>query len=215
MARRPTPALLFALGLATSLPLLGSCGGRQQERQAERERQEQQAREAARSRQLDAQVSRCKSQQEKLQQLADQLASTQGALSRLAQRGYSPTPRPQAPDPSVLERYTISDQELELERHQEALRAWNAKEVARRQRWQADLASERAALNRRLSSTRQQMAALNPAVIRDNAVQSEALATYLACDRQELAQAPVSGEAPASGQARVSSSGADASARRP
>lgn len=208
MARRPTPALLFALVLAAGLPLLGSCGGRQQQ-QAERERQEQQAREAARNRQLDAQVSRCKSQQEKLQQLADQLASTQGALSRLAQRGYSPTPRPQAPDPSVLQRYTISDQELELERHQEALRAWNAKEASRRQRWQADLASERAALNRRLSSTREQMAALNPAVIRDNAVQSEVLATYLACDRQALAQAPASGQAP------VSSSGADASAKRP
>ena len=210
MSRRPHRALLLSLLLAASLPLLGSCGGRQQQ-EAERERQAQQAREAARIRELDGRVSRCKQQQEKLQQLADQLASSQGALSRLAQRGYSPAPRPQAPDPAVLQRYTISDQELEQERHQEAVRRWEASEAARRQRWQADLARERAALNRRLSSARQEMAALNPALVRDNAVQSELLDTYLACERQALAQLPE----PAAAGAGVSSSGADASAKRP
>jgi hypothetical protein len=207
MSRHPHRTLLLSLLLAASLPLLGSCGGRQQQ-EAERERQ---AREAARMRELDGRVSRCKQQQEKLQQLADQLASSQGALSRLAQRGYSPAPRPQAPDPAVLQRYTVSDQELELERHQEAVRLWEASEAIRRQRWQAELGRERAALNRRLSSARQAMAALNPALVRDNTVQSELLETYLTCERQALAQVPE----PAAVSAAVSSSGADASARRP
>jgi hypothetical protein len=207
MSRHPHRTLLLSLLLAASLPLLGSCGGRQQQ-ESERERQ---AREAARMRELDGRVSRCKQQQEKLEQLADQLASSQGALSRLAQRGYSPAPRPQAPDPAVLQRYTVSDQELELERHQEAVRLWEASEAIRRQRWQAELGRERAALNRRLSSARQAMAALNPALVRDNTVQSELLETYLTCERQALAQVPE----PAAVSASVSSSGADASARRP
>lgn len=207
MSRHPHRALLLSLLLAASLPLLGSCGGRQQQ-ESERERQ---AREAARMRELDGRVSRCKQQQEKLEQLADQLASSQGALSRLAQRGYSPAPRPQAPDPAVLQRYTVSDQELELERHQEAVRLWEASEAIRRQRWQAELGRERAALNRRLSSARQELAALNPALVRDNTVQSELLETYLTCERQALAQVPE----PAAVSASVSSSGADASARRP
>jgi hypothetical protein len=184
-------SIALAVLLAGVLPLLEGCQNRQRE-QAERERQARLAQEAAQRRQLDAVVERCQANQKQLQTLANQLTSAEAGLSRLEQRSYQPTSRPQPPDPAELQRYTISDQELEMERHQQALEAWEATEAERRRRWRATQASERDLLTSRLANARARLAQLNPAVIQGMAVQGAVLQTYLSCDRQALAKLSLS-----------------------
>jgi hypothetical protein len=110
--------------------------------------------------QLDALVRRCEAGQEELVQAADALAATETALASLERLSCRATARPQAPDPATLQRFTISDQELKLERHQQAVDAWQTAEQTRRARWQAD---QRQAL-------------------------SEALAAYRSCQRETLSR---------------------------
>lgn len=189
--RQLLPGLAISLALSLGVGLLGSCQNRRAQ-QAERERQEQeQLQQAARQRQLDGVVRQCQAGQEELQRLADELADSEAALSRLAQRRYSPNPRPPAPDPELQQRYTIADQELELERHQEAVQAWEQQERQRRSRWQAELERERLQLKRRLAQQREALAQHNPAVLQldgGEGLNAPMLATYLSCDREALAK---------------------------
>ena len=89
--------------------LLVSCDGAK--------RQQQQAAEI-RQRQLTALLSRCRSQQATVRQQVESLASSN---ARLSLQTYIPLQRPLAPDPELLARFTREDQELELERHGQAL----------------------------------------------------------------------------------------------
>jgi hypothetical protein len=187
--RRPTRAAA-ALALLAAGGLLVGCQNREQ--QAERQRQDQALQAAAAQRRaLDGLVERCKAGQEELVKAADALAATQTALANLEQRRYRPSARPQAPDPAVLERYTISDQELERERYQQAVQAWQQEEQRRRARWQTELRQERQRLEARLKQQRQALEKANPAVLTtgsDAGLNSEALAAYRSCERDQLAR---------------------------
>jgi hypothetical protein len=187
--RRLPPA---ALGLALLLATVGLAGCQNREKEAERLRQEQalQAAATAEATQLDALVQRCEAGQEELVQAADALAATETALANLERLNYRAAARPQAPDPATLERFTISDQELELERHQQAVEAWQKAEQSRRARWQAEQRQERQRLQARLRQQRQALREANPAVLApepEAELNSAALAAYRSCQRETLA----------------------------
>ncbi|MFQ6537477.1 MULTISPECIES: hypothetical protein [Aphanothece] len=195
--RSRPPAAALALALLAAGVLLGSCQNRAQ--QAERQRQEQALQAAAAQRRaLDALVERCRAGQAELVKAADALAATETALANLQQRRYSATARPKAPDPAELQRFTISDQELERERHQQAVQAWQQKEQQRRARWQAEQRQERQRLVARREQQRQALVKANPAVLAAGSdaalnaglnagLNSEALAAYRSCERDNLA----------------------------
>ncbi|EDY38656.1 rootletin, putative [Cyanobium sp. PCC 7001] len=181
-----------SLGLALLLAAAGLAGCQNREKEAERLRQEQalQAAATAEKTQLDALVQRCEAGQEALVQAADALAATETALANLERLRYRATARPQAPDPATLQRFTISDQELELERHQQALEAWQKAEQTRRARWQAEQRQERQRLQARLRQQRQALSEANPAVLAPEPgaeLDSAALAAYRSCQRETLA----------------------------
>jgi len=108
-------------------------------------RQQQQAAEL-RQRELSALLSRCRSQQATVRQLVDSLASSNAGLSRLSLQSYVASERPAAPDPELLARFTREDQELELERHGQALERWRQADRAERRSWQARQQARRGAL---------------------------------------------------------------------
>ena len=120
MDQRAGTAQILASLLAL---LLVSCDGAK--------RQQQQAAEI-RQRQLTALLSRCRSQQATVRQQVESLASSNARLSRLSLQTYIPLQRPLAPDPELLARFTREDQELELERHGQALERWRQRSEERR-----------------------------------------------------------------------------------
>ncbi|WP_157665344.1 hypothetical protein [Cyanobium sp. NIES-981] len=197
---QPTPwgrargaALGLVLVTVTAGALLGGCQqGQQRQQQGETRRQEQalQAAATAQRRDLDALVERCQAGQAELVTAAAALSAAEAALAGLEQRRYSPLPRPPAPDPAVLQRYSISDQELELERHQQALQAWEQEERGRRSRWREEQRQERQRLQARLQRQRQALSAANPAVLSpapEAKLNREALAAFRSCKRETLA----------------------------
>ena len=159
------------LSSAVALLLLGCNRGER----AERERAA-----AERQRQLDALVSRCRRQQPAVQQQLQNLTSSNAALSQLNQRSYVPLPRPAAPDPAVLERFTREDQELELERYEQALSRWRQRDGAERRRW--ELQQERR--RQQLTAQRQQArTALDKLGV---AATPEAQTAWTSCDGAQL-----------------------------
>jgi hypothetical protein len=124
MDRRAGKALWLAPVLA--LLLLACDGAKREQQQAALQRQ----------RQLDALLNRCRSQQDAVRQQVDSLDSSNARLARLALQTYGPLARPAAPDPELLARYTRDDQELELERHAQAMERWRQEDGAQRRRWQ-------------------------------------------------------------------------------
>lgn len=198
MAARSITQALKPLACIALLGLLVGC----QRPTPPAEQEQQQLEQEAAERRLDAEVERCQARREDLQTLADQLTESEAALERLAARRYSPAARPPGPDPQLLERLSMPDRELEQERHQQALQAWQEQERARRARWQSELERERRQVQARRNEQLQALAALNPALVetqtageghsngRDAAprVQASVLAAYLSCDRQALAK---------------------------
>lgn len=118
--------------------LLMSCDGAK--------RQQQQAAEL-RQRQLTALLSRCRSQQATVRQQVESLASSNARLSRLSLQTYIPLQRPPAPDLELLARFTRQDQELELERHGQALERWRVADRAGKRRWQEQQQARRGRLS--------------------------------------------------------------------
>ena len=164
-------SLFFASLLA--LTLLG-CNG------AERQRREQAA---VAERQLRDLVSRCRGQQPAVQQRLQELSSSEAALSQLSQQRYSPLPRPTAPDPAVLVRFTREDQELEQERYQQSLASWRQADGAERQRWETKQATRLEELTERKLQTTQSLQKLGVAA------NLAARTAWKRCDPQQLAEA--------------------------
>ena len=172
MGHRAGAGLVAATLLAL---VLAGCNG------AERQRREQAAREqAAAERQLDALVSRCRRQQPAVQQQVQALGRSGEALSQLNQQRYGPLPRPAAPDPAVMARFTRDDQELEQERYANALARWQEADGAERRRWQAQQEARRQELMARQSGARAALAQLGVAAT------PEAQGAWSRCDRAQL-----------------------------
>ena len=142
MQQRRAPASLFFAALV-ALTLL-SCNG------AEQQRREQAA---VAERQLSALVSRCRGQQPAVQRQLEALQRSNRELTKLKEQTYNPLPRPAAPNPELLERFTRDDQELEQERYEQALAAWRSSDRAERRYWQGAQEAKR-----QLSKARQQQA---------------------------------------------------------
>lgn len=150
---------------------------RQQQEQAEQQRQQKL-------------VQECRGSQAALRRLTAQLQANTKALEQLAARRYTPLPRPLPPADAVLQRYTISDQELELERHQQALQTWRARESWRRRTWLSEQASDRRRIEEQRRQLRLQLAELQPAAVGPAPAlepQAAVLAAYGSCDPQALA----------------------------
>jgi hypothetical protein len=172
MGHRAGAGLVAATLLA--LVLVG-CNG------AERQRREQAARErAAAERQLDGLVSRCRRQQPAVQQHLQAFSNSGAALSRLNERRYVPLPRPAAPDPAMMARFTRDDQELEQERYANALASWREANGAERRRWEAQQEARRQELTARQSGARAALAQLGVAAT------PEAQGAWSRCDRAQL-----------------------------
>ena len=175
--RSSTPLLLAAL-LAV---LLVACNGAERQRRAQAERE--QAAAAQRQRQLDGLVSRCRQQQPAVQKLVQEHDRSVAALTQLTQQRYIPLPRPAAPDPAVLARFTRDDQELEQERYAQALARWREFDGAERRRWEAGQEARRQELTARQSEARQALAKLNVAAT------AAARTAWSRCERGGLAAA--------------------------
>jgi len=141
--------------------LLVGCNGAERDRRAEAERQRAAA--VERLRQQGALVSRCRRQQAAVSQQVQSLTSYSSDLGRLSQRSYVPLPRPAAPAPMVLARFTRDDQELEQERYQQALARWREADGAERQRWEAGQEARRQELTARQDEARQALTKLGVA----------------------------------------------------
>ena len=152
--------------------LLVSCDGAK--------RQQQQAAEL-RQRQLTALLSRCRSQQATVRQQVESLASSNARLSRLSLQPYIPLQRPLAPDPERLARFTREDQELELERHGQALEGWRQADRAGKRRWQEQQQARWGAL---IAGREQALAELSRLGVAPTA---EARAAWSSCDQAQLA----------------------------
>ena len=151
--------------------LLVSCDGAK--------RQQQQAAEL-RQRQLTALLSRCRSQQATVRQQVESLASSNARLSRLSLQTYIPLQRPLAPDPELLARFTREDQELELERHGQALERWRQADRVGKRRWQEQQQARRGAL---IAGREQALAELSRLGVAPTA---EARAAWSSCDQAQL-----------------------------
>lgn len=161
--------------VAAALLLLGCNGG--ERNKAERQR----AAEAERQRQLDALVSRCRRQQPAVKQQLQSFNSSNAALSRLKREGYLPLPRPAAPDPAVLQRFTRDDQELELERYEQALTRWRQRDGAERRRWELQQERRRQQL---MTQRLQARTALDNLGVADT---PESQTAWSRCEPQQLA----------------------------
>lgn len=155
--------------------LLVGCNGAERE-QAERQR----AAEAERQRQLDALVSRCRRQQPAVKEQLQRLNSSNAGLSQLNQQSYIPLPRPAAPDPDLLARFTREDQELELERHEQALARWRQRDDVERRRW------ERQQKRRHLQLTARRLQARTALDKLGVAATPEAQTAWSSCDGTQL-----------------------------
>ncbi|MCT0216759.1 hypothetical protein KQ298_10545 [Synechococcus sp. CS-1330] len=129
--RRATASIFFATLMA--LTLLGCTGAEQKKREQA----------AAAQRQLRALVSRCRGQQPAVQRHLQELQRSSSELANLKQQAYSPLRRPAAPDPELMARFTREDQELELERYEQALAAWRSSDRAERRDWQEEQEAKR------------------------------------------------------------------------
>ena len=175
MGHRAGAGLVAAALLAVAL--VGCNGAELQRReQADRER----AAAAQRQRQIDGLVSRCRQQQPAVQRLVQEHDRSVAALNQLNQQLYIPLPRPSAPDPAVLDRFTRDDQELEQERYQQALARWREADGAERRRWVAGQEARRQELTARQSEARQALAKL------DVAATAAARTAWSGCDRAQL-----------------------------
>ena len=165
--RAPLLASLLASLLAL---LLVSCDGAKRQQQAAELRQ----------RQLTALLSRCRSQQATVRQQVESLASGNARLSRLGLQTYIPLQRPLAPDPELLARFTREDQELELERHGQALERWRQADRAGKRRWQQQQQARRGAL---IAGREQALAELSRLGVAPTA---EARSAWSSCDQAQL-----------------------------
>lgn len=80
----------------------------------------------------------CQRTRPRASQLVAEFRRQQADLDRLRAEVYQPTPRPQAPDPAVLSKLPVYDQELDQERYAQAVQAWQTKETARSAAWDAE-----------------------------------------------------------------------------
>ena len=175
MGHRAGAGLVAAALLAVALVGCNSAELQRRE-QADRER----AAAAQRQRQIDVLVSRCRQQQPAVQRLVQEHDRSVAALNQLNQQLYIPLPRPSAPDPAVLDRFTRDDQELEQERYQQALARWREADGAERRRWVAGQEARRQELTARQSEARQALAKL------DVAATAAARTAWSDCDRAQL-----------------------------
>lgn len=164
--------LLISAAVAS---LLLGCNGAERER-AERER----AAVAQRQRQLNALVSRCRRQQPLVKQQLLNLNSSNAGLNQLNQQSYGALPRPAAPDPAVLERYTRDDQEMERERYEQALARWRQRDGVERRRWEQRQEQQRQELTAQRLQAR---AALDKLGV---AATPEAQTAWTRCDGAQL-----------------------------
>ena len=174
---------------ALTLLLLGGCGwigdGPATPPQALQQEQER-----ARQQRLQRLVQDCRGGQAALRRLTAQLQANSTALEQLAERRYAPSARPRPPADAVLQRYTISDQELELERHQQALDAWRRRESWRRRSWLNEQAAARGRLEEQRRQLRLQLAELQPAAVGPAPAlepRTAVLAAYGSCNPEALA----------------------------
>ena len=152
MGQRTGASLMAVTVLAL---LLVGCNGAESERRAQQERQRAAA--VERQRQEGALVSRCRRQQAAVKLKLQELNNSSAELTRLHQQSYSPLPRPAAADPELLARFTREDQELELERYEQALARWRQDNGAERQRWQEQQQRRRQLLTASWQQTRAEL----------------------------------------------------------
>lgn len=105
------------------------------------QRREQQAREQ-RQEQARAQLERCRRNQATVSRLSQAIMQSGKQLSELGSQLYTPSPRPEPPDPVLALRFTQEDRELDELRYQDRLRRWETSEQQRYSRWLTDQQSQ-------------------------------------------------------------------------
>jgi DNA segregation ATPase FtsK/SpoIIIE-like protein len=181
------------LAAASGPPLLGPwrelrCLPGVDKRLASEAAQERRRREQAQQR-LQADLARCRQQRQPMLALVTELRRTRQTLADQRLEAYTPAPRPQPPDEELEARYRPEDQELDRERYEAALAAWREAESQRRRRWEARHRARRMVLE---AQQQQQLAELrrrNPALLKGDALQEQAVSRYSQCRAQDFLKA--------------------------
>jgi Skp family chaperone for outer membrane proteins len=104
-------------------------------------------------------LSLCTRNQERLPRLLQTFQTAQNQLAEIASATYTPSPGPKPLDPEEQRRLTIYDQQVEQDLYEQAVDAWRRQEAERRERWEREQASQKAAaaetLNRAATALRQ------------------------------------------------------------
>ena len=112
--------------------------------------------------QPDGRQQHCKALAAEQQLLEQQRQADPQALTALAREPYPPSPVPEPPDPELAKRYSQLDQQLDDERYDAELEAWQLREKQRRQRWTETQRDRRLRLQQRLDDHNRGLAALKP-----------------------------------------------------
>jgi len=105
---------------------------------------------------------RCKALERERQSLAQQRQADAQGLAAIAAGVYQPSSAPKAPDPDMASRYSQLDQQLDDERYNAELDAWQLREQQRRQRWLEGQTERKQRVQQRLNEHQRELSALEP-----------------------------------------------------
>lgn len=137
-------------GVLAMLLLAGCSTWWQQQRQVARQRLHQ----------------RCLDQKRRIGLVMQQISADQAALATLAAERYVPSAQPSAPDPRLAQRYSQLDREIDLERYNQQLEAWQRRERVALERWQQTQGERRTRVQQRLAQHTNQLANLGRRLVR-------------------------------------------------
>ena len=111
---------------------------------------------------LQAAVKRCQERRPTVSELMASLRRQERRLADVRLERYVPaTPRPRF-DEDAEARFRLEDQQLDRERYEAALEAWEAKDAARRDAWAAGRRRRLAEAQHRLNQTTRELRAMEP-----------------------------------------------------
>jgi len=167
---RPAPISRVYLWLILAA-LLGSCQGRKQP--------------------PNAQLVRCLRDQSHLVALVAGFEPQLQALAKIKKETFIPPAKPTPIDPELAERYTQEDRELDEQRYQSSLLAWEQLHAERYRLWLVDHTRRERALELQVEGQAKALKQLNPAVVqrtpnRPGTLQlnHQAVEKYSHCDPQ-------------------------------
>jgi hypothetical protein len=138
--------------------------------------------------QLEQALERCRQQQPQVELLLRQLQADAQAISTLEAERYSPSRKPQPPDPRLAARFSQLDRELDQERYDQEMARWSSREQQRQANWQQDHKQRLEQVQLQRSRHLAQLARLNPALAAgpEGRLDADAVRRFSLCRAEDL-----------------------------